>query len=377
MANKNYYEILGVSKTATQDEIKSAYRKLVKQYHPDLHPNDETCAAKFKEINEANEVLSDPQKRQQYDYELENPYASAGGFGGASGGDPFSGFGDIFSNIFSGFGGGDDRASRKGKDITYEINLSFLDAALGCTKEFSYNRKDKCPDCNGTGAKGGTAFKTCEKCNGIGTVKVSSGSGFFRTITTRVCDACGGVGKIILEKCPTCNGKGTCKKNQTVKFDIPAGADNGSYIRRKGYGETPDYGGEPGDLIVMFTVKEHRIFKRKDFDLYVTVPIDFKTACMGGKVLIPALDKPFEYNVPDGIQSGKVIVMRGKGIKGRTRTGDMYVTFQVETPAKLTLEQKTALGVLCDGFTSRTNPAMNTFKENMGKEYGVDPYIKS
>ncbi len=374
MAKSNYYDILGVSKTASQDEIKSAYRKLVKQYHPDLHPNDENCAAKFKEINEANEVLSDPQKRQQYDYELENPYA--GNFGG--GGSSFSGFGgfdDIFSNIFSGFGSnGDAKATRRGRDITYEINLSFLDAALGCTKEFSYSRKDKCPDCNGTGAKSGTAYKTCEKCNGAGSVKVSSGSGFFRTISTRVCDCCNGTGKVITDKCPSCKGRGTTNKNTTVKFDIPAGADNGSYMKRKGYGEAPDFGGEAGDLIVMFTVKEHRIFKRKDFDLYVTIPIDFKTACLGGKVLIPGLDKPFEYTVPDGIQSGKVVVMRNKGIKGRSRTGDMYVTFQVETPTKLSSSQKKAISELCDGISSRQSPQINSFKDNMGKEFGVDPY---
>ena len=372
MANKNYYEILGVSKTASQDEIKAAYRKLVKQYHPDLHPNDAGCAAKFKEINEANEVLSDPQKRSQYDFELENPYAAHGNFAG--GDNPFAGFGDIFSNIFSGFGGSSEPQRHRGRDITYELSLSFLDAALGCTKELTYSRKDKCSDCRGTGAKNGTALKQCAKCGGKGQVSYASGSGFFRTVTTRVCDECRGLGHIITEQCPTCRGKGTTLVNTKVKFDIPAGADNGSYIKRRGYGETPDNGGEAGDLIVVFSVKPHKLFTRKQFDLYVTVPIPFKTACLGGKVKIPGLDKAFEYTVPDGTQSGKVICIRGKGIKSRSRTGDLYVTIQVETPVKLSKKQKDDITSLFDELENKQSPMMNTYKDNMSKDFGVDPY---
>lgn len=372
MASKNYYDILGVSKTASADEIKAAYRKLVKQYHPDLHPNDAECASKFKEINEANEVLSDPQKRSQYDFELENPYASQGGFAGGE--NPFSGFGDIFSNIFGGFGGSSEPQRQRGRDITYELSLSFLDAALGCTKELTYSRKDKCADCRGTGAKDGTALKQCAKCGGKGQVSYASGSGFFRTVTTRICDECRGLGHIITEPCPTCRGKGTAVVNTKVKFDIPAGADNGSYIKRRGYGETPDNGGEAGDLIVLFSVKPHKLFTRKQFDLYVTVPVPFKTACLGGKVRIPGLDKAFEYNIPDGTQSGKVICFKGKGIRSRTRTGDLYVTVQVETPVKLSRKQKEDISSLFDDIDSKQSPLINTYKENMGKDFGVDPY---
>jgi len=315
MAKKNYYDILGVSRNASQAEIKSAYRKLVKEYHPDLHPNDEACANKFKEINEANEILSDPQKREQYNFELDNPYTQS--YGASN--DPFSGFGDIFSNIFNGFASSNnDVRKKRGQDISYQVDLSFLDAALGCTREITYTRKDRCADCRGTGAKNGTALKQCTKCNGSGYVKYAQGSGFFRTVTTRVCDECNGAGRIVIDSCPTCKGKGTAKTNTTVKFEIPAGTDKSSYIRRRGYGEAPDYGGEPGDLIIVFNIKPHKLFKRKDFDLHVTVPIPFKTACFGGKVKIPTLDKPIDYSVPDGIQSGKVVVFKGKGIRNNT-----------------------------------------------------------
>jgi molecular chaperone DnaJ len=372
MSKNNYYETLGVARDATQEEIKASYRKLVKQYHPDLHPNDPECVKKFKEINEANEILSDPQKRQQYDYELDNPYAQSFGAGG---GDPFAGFGDIFSNIFTGFGGG-ETARRRGRDVTYELELSFLDAALGCTKEISYTRKDKCSDCRGTGAKNGTALKSCAKCNGTGTVKTASGSGFFRTVSTRVCEDCRGVGRIILENCPVCRGKGTTNATTTVKFDIPAGADNGSYIKRRGYGETPENGGDAGDLIVFFSVKGHKIFTRKDFHLYVTIPVPFKTACLGGKIKIPCLDKPVEYTIPEGTQSGKVITLKGKGINGRSKTGNLYATIQVETPVKLTRRQKDAIAAFCDDMETKQNPMMNSFKDNMGKEFGVNPYEK-
>ncbi|MBO7377258.1 MAG: molecular chaperone DnaJ [Clostridia bacterium] len=376
MAEKNYYDVLGVSKTASQDEIKAAYRKLVKQYHPDLHPNDAECAAKFKEVNEANEILSDPDKRKQYDFELENPYARGYGNSAAGTGDPFAGFGDIFSTIFGGFNSSAARepARRRGKDITYELELSFLDAALGCTKEINYTRKDKCADCRGTGAKNGTALKQCSACGGTGQIKYTSGSGFFRTITTRPCAECDGTGKIITENCPTCRGKGTAMVNTKVRFDIPAGADKGSYIKRKGYGETPDKGGDPGDLIIFFIVKPHKLFSRKDFNIYVTVPISFKTACFGGKVKIPGLDKAFEYSIPDGIQSGKTVCFKGKGIHNRSKTGDMYVTFQVETPVRLSRQQKEAISALYDGMENKQNPMMNSYKDNMSKDFGMNPY---
>lgn len=379
MADKNYYEILGVGRKATDAEIKSAYRKLVKQYHPDLHPGDANAAAKFKEVNEANEVLSDPQKRAAYDYELDHPGmrgagGGTGGFGGFSG---FGGFGDIFNDIFSGFGGGSAGSSARaeqGDDITREVVLSFLDAAKGCTKEIRYTRNEPCPTCKGTGAKNGTSYKTCEKCGGSGQVRYAQDTLFGRTIRMATCDACGGTGRKITEMCPDCKGKGYVRKETVVTLNIPAGADTNSYIRKKGFGQASAKGGAPGDLIVIFRVEPHKIFKRKDKDLYVELPVSFKTAALGGKVRIPGIDEPFEYLIPEGTQSGTVFCVRGKGLKTRTGTGNMYVTVTVEVPAKLTREQKRFIEGL-DGATDIKQTAkMRAFRDNMQAMYGVDPY---
>ena len=202
------------------------------------------------------------------------------------------------------------------------------------------------------------------------------GSGFFRTVTTKVCDECRGLGKKITENCPSCKGRGTTNATTKVKIDIPAGADNGSYIKRRGYGETPDNGGDPGDLLIFFSVKEHKLFTRKDYNLYVTVPVPFKTACLGGKIKIPGLEKAIEYSIPEGTQSGKVICLKGKGINGRGKAGNLYATIQVETPVKLSRKQKEAIAALCDEMDGKQNPLMNTYKDNMSKDYGVDPYEK-
>ncbi|MBR1868160.1 MAG: molecular chaperone DnaJ [Clostridia bacterium] len=376
---KNYYETLGVDKKATLDEIKSAYRKLARQYHPDLHPNDEECAKKFKEINEANEVLSDPQKRQQYDFELENPGRSAGGFGGFGGsGGGFGGFSDIFGDIFSQFTGGGRTAEqdRTGQDITIEVELSFLDAAKGCKKEVTYTRKEPCAACRSTGAKNGTAYKTCEKCHGSGTIQYASGNSIFRTIQTRVCDSCGGSGKIITEKCASCGGKGYQRKSTTVKFDIPAGADTGSYMRKRGFGEASTMGGDPGDLIVVFKVAPHKLFKRKDFDLYLDLPIDFKTAALGGKVKVPTLDDVADLEIPEGTQSGKVFLVRGKGIAARRGTGNLYVTVNVEVPTKLSKAQKQKLMDFDSDVEIKQYDKMKKYSDGVQSLYGRTPYNK-
>ncbi len=374
---KNYYEILGVDKKATQDEIKSQYRKLVKQYHPDLHPNDESVAAKFKEINEANEVLSDPQKRQQYDYELENPFASAGGnYSGGFSGD-FSGFSDIFGDIFSQFtGGGSSRASSKraGTNIGVTVTLSFMDAAKGCTKEITYKRTEPCSSCKGTGAKDGTKYTTCETCKGSGQVQQAVGGGFFKTVRIVTCPKCGGSGKNIIEKCTDCGGKGYKSVNTTLNIDIPAGADNGSYITKRGYGNASTNGGESGNLIVEFKVLDHKLFKRKGFDLFVTVPISIKTACLGGKVQIPTLDKPYELSIPDGTQSGKEFMIRGKGINSKYGIGNLYVTVFVEIPTKLSRSQKSMISDFDDEIDVKQTSKMNEYKVNVQSLYGVNPY---
>lgn len=381
MAAKNYYEILGVSKTASQDEIKSAYRKLVKQYHPDLHPNDPACAEKFKEINEANEVLSDEKRRKQYDFELEHP--NMGGFGGFSGGSAgggFSGFGgfeDIFEDIFGSFGGGSRtraQAKSQGEDITVEISLSFLDAAKGCTKDITYTRNQPCASCKGTGAKNGTAYKTCEKCGGTGQVQYVNNSGFFRSVSVRACDECHGTGKKIIDTCPDCRGKGYVRSTTKVTLNIPAGADTGSYMRKRGYGEASRNGGEAGDLIVVFKVEDSKIFRRKNFDLYVDLPISYKTAALGGKVEVPTIDDTFTYTIPEGTPSGKTFCVRGKGIRGARGSGDLYIVVSVEIPAKLTREQKKLIEELDANLDVKQCEKMKRYKDNLQAMYGRNPY---
>lgn len=375
---KNYYEILGVSKDASQDEIKKAYRTLVKKYHPDLHPNDKQAAEKFKEINEANEVLSDETKRRNYD-----TYGSAdgnmGGFGGQGGGfGGFGDFGDIFSDIFGGFGGQRTRAQTKtkGDDITVEISLSFLDAAKGCNREVVYMRNEPCAACKGTGAKGGTAYKTCERCGGTGQVQYAQSNGFFRSVSVRPCEECKGTGKKVIESCKECNGKGYARAQTKVSFNIPAGADTGSYLKKVGFGQASTNGGPAGDLIVVIKVEPSKIFKRKNFDLYVQVPISFKTAVVGGKINVPLLDETMEYTVPEGTQSGKVFFVRGKGIKTGRGTGDLYIEIVVEVPYKLTREQRKLLDQLDDATDIKQCPKMKMYKDNLETMYGKNPYGK-
>ena len=373
---KNYYEILGVSKTATQDEIKSAYRKLAKQYHPDLHPNDPACAEKFKEINEAHETLSDEKKRKEYDFQLEHP--NMGGFSGFGGGG-FGGFEDIFGDIFGSFTGGSrSRAQTKtpGQDITLEVTLSFLDAAKGCRRDVSYNRNKPCSSCRGTGAKNGTAYKTCEKCGGTGQIQYVTNGGLFRQVSVRACDECNGTGKKIIDACPDCKGKGYTKKQTTVTFDIPAGADNGSYMTKRGYGEASKNGGPAGDLIVVFKVEPSRIFQRKKFDLYVEVPITYKKAVLGGKVEVPTIDETITYAIPEGTQSGKVFCIRGKGIKTSRGVGDLYLTVVVEIPTKISRSQRKTITELDDDITIKQYDKIKKYKDNIETMYGVNPYVE-
>lgn len=376
---KNYYETLGVPKNASSDDIKKAYRKLVKEYHPDLHPNDPSCAEKFKEINEANEILSDEKKRKQYDFELEHPGASAGGFGGFGGGG-FGGFEDIFGDIFSSFTGGGRSsgasAKTRGQDITIELKLSFLDAAKGAKREITYNRNAPCQTCKGTGAKSGSAYKTCPKCGGTGQVQYVNNNGIFRSVNVRPCDECNGTGKKIIEQCPDCKGKGYTRSTTKITIDIPAGADTGSYMKKRGYGEASRNGGDPGDLIIVFTLESSKIFKRKGFDLYVEVPISYKTAVLGGKVEVPTIDDTFSYSIPEGTQSGKVFMVRGKGIRTSRGIGDLYIVVNIEVPMKLSRDQKNKLNDLDDGLELKQYFSMRQYRDNIETLYGKNPYEK-
>ncbi len=372
---KNYYEVLGVSKDASEEEIRAAYKKLVKQYHPDLHPNDKLAAEKFKEINEANEVLSDKQKRAAYDYEQAHPgmggMNGAGGFGGGG----FGGFSDIFDSIFQGFGGGASvQRDTTGEDIQINMTLSFMDAAKGCRREVSYTRNEPCPVCGGTGAKNGSAYKTCPKCSGRGQVRYTQETVFGRTVRVGACPDCGGTGKLITEKCPDCKGKGFIRRETKLTLDIPAGADTNSYIRKRGYGQASTEGGEPGDLIVVFRVEPHKLFSRKNNDLYVDVPIPFRTAALGGKVMVPGLDDAIPFDIPEGTQSGQTFTLRGKGLRTRSGTGNLYLRAVVEVPARLTREQKKALADAMESVDLRQFDKSKKYSDTLNALYGKDAY---
>lgn len=372
---KNYYEILGVDRNATQDEIKAAYRKLALKYHPDRNQGSAEATERFKEINDANDTLSDPEKRKKYDYELDHPEMA--GFGGFEGGGFEGDFSDIFSSIFGGAFGGGTRTQRPsvGESIQIEMRLSFMDAAKGCKKTLNYRRNAPCTSCGGTGAKGGTAFATCNKCGGRGVTKTVVNTMFGRTIQQSVCSECGGNGRQIKEKCPDCRGRGFVQKDNEVVVDIPAGADTGSYVKYRGMGQAPVGGGTPGDLIVVFRVEPHKIFTREGFDLHVDLPINFLTAALGGKVKVPTIDETFEFTVPEGTQSGQTFTIRGKGIKTLRRgTGNLILHVIVEVPTKLSRSQRKALENIFDDITLKQHDRMKRYADNVESLYGEGAY---
>lgn len=378
---KNYYDILGVDKKATPEQIKSAYRKLAMKYHPDRNQGDEVAAEKFKEINEANEVLSDEQKRAAYDYELEHP--GMGGFGGGfSGfdGAGFGGFEDIFSSIFGGGFGGSARSAQSevGEDIQKQMTLSFMDAAKGCTKTLSYMRNEPCEACNSTGAKGGTKYSSCSRCGGKGIVQTVQNTMFGRTIRQSTCPDCSGTGRTIDEKCPECKGKGWQRKETEVTFTIPAGVDEKSYIRKRGYGQAAPKGGPSGDLIVTFRIESHKLFLRNGFDLLVDLPVSFQIAALGGTVKVPTLDDTFDFTIPEGTQSGQVFTIRGKGIKSaRGGTGNLILKVFVEVPTKITREQRKKIEALYEDVELKQYDKMKRYSENVESFYGKKPFSKS
>ena len=355
MAEKDLYSILGISKNATDADIKSAYRKLAKQYHPDLYasaPANEKAAAeaKFKEINAAYEILSDPQKKAHYDrYGAEGP--QGGGFSGFGNDFGSGGFEDIINNIFSSFTGGRgghvDRANSKidGDDITIKLTLDLKEAAFGCEKEINVKRVEKCPDCNGTGSKSPGGMKTCPKCGGTGEKRTVQNSIFGQIVNTTVCDECHGRGKIITDPCKTCGGRGEILKSRVVKVSVPAGVDSGQSMTYYNEGNAGKNGGSNGNLIILLDIKPHPKFKRKGSDLFVDVPITFTQAALGCKVEAPTLSDKVVYVVPEATQSGTVFRLKGKGIKmlRKEAYGDLHVTIIVETPKSLNREQKSLL----------------------------------
>ncbi len=378
MANKDYYEILGVQKGADADEIKSAYRRLAKKYHPDLNKAPE-AAEKFKEINEAYEVLGDDKKRANYDQygSADGPQFSGGGsggfgdfFGGGQGG--FSGgFSDIFSDIFSAFGGGGNgggsRVQQRGDDINISMKLTFEEAVFGVEKIVSFNRVEACSRCSGTGAKNGKEFSTCSDCKGAGRVRYQQNTMFGTTIRESVCPRCGGNGKMIKIKCEECDGKGYQKERASVKVKVPAGIDDGQTIRMRGEGNAPHGQGISGDLNIRISVASHKIFKRVGTDLLFDMYVPFTTCLLGGKVEIPLTKGKTTLDIKEGTQSGTVMRLKGKGVKvlNRESYGDLLITIKSEPPRILNKKTKELLKQIDENLSESDFPKSKEFTNRM------------
>lgn len=353
---RDYYEVLGVSKTASDDEIKKAYRKLAKQYHPDLNPGDATAEAKFKEANEAYEVLSDSDKKARYDqygHAGVDPNFGAGGFGGGFGGfgDAFD-LGDILGSMFGGgfggFGGGrqqNPNAPRKGSTIQTSVTISFEEAAKGCKKKVNITKVERCSECSGTGAAKGTSPENCQTCGGRGQVNVQQRTPFGVISTTKQCSTCGGRGKVVKNPCPNCAGTGLKSKNQSVEVDIPAGIDDRQALNVRGGGNPGVNGGPTGDLRVNVNVRPHPFFEREGFDVWCEFTVTFAQAALGDTLYVPTLDGKVKYNLPAGTQPGEVFRFRNRGIQqlsGKGR-GDQFVKIIVDVPKNLNQKQKDML----------------------------------
>ena len=358
MANKDYYSILGVDKSASDDEIKSAYRRLAKKYHPDLNKTEE-AANKFKEINEAYEVLGDAKKRANYDQFGSadgNPFgggAQGGGFGDFFGGNG-GGFSDIFSDIFSAFGGGrggSTRMQERGSDINIAVNLTFEEACFGCEKNISIGRLETCASCKGTGAKNGSDFVTCSECNGTGRVRFQQNTLFGTTIRESVCPKCNGRGRVVKDKCPDCNGKGVQKTNKTIKVKFPAGIDNDQTLRMRGEGNA-SADGINGDLNIKISVTPHKVLVRKGSDLYMDLYLPFTTTLLGGKVEVPTPGGNYSLTIPELTASGTVMRVKGKGVKqlNRESYGDLLVTIKAEVPKNLDKQSRQKLQDIADAI---------------------------
>lgn len=346
---KDLYEALGLQKGASDEEIKKAYRKLAKKYHPDLNPGDKTAEEKMKEVNAAYEILSDPEKKARYDQ-----FGHAGvdpSYGG--GGGQYSGFedfdlGSIFDSFFGGgMGGGQTRRSgpRKGESIRASVTLTFEEAAFGCQKQITVNRVETCPDCGGSGAKAGTSAETCPDCHGTGQIKTTQRTILGMMSTSSPCSRCRGTGKIIKDPCPSCRGAGSLRKQRMITVQIPAGIDHGQTTSVRGEGNAGQNGGPAGDIFVTVNVTPHEIFKRRGQDVMVELPVTFVQAALGAELEAPSIDGKISYNMPEGTQPDTVFRIRGKGIpnlNGRGR-GDQFIKVKIEIPRNLTREQKDIL----------------------------------
>lgn len=379
MADKrDYYEVLGVSRDASEADLKKAFHKLAKQYHPDLHPNDKECEAKFKEINEAYEVLSDSEKRAKYDqfgHAGVDPNFGAGQAGGGFGG--FGGMDDILNSFFGGFGfGGGGRsanpnAPRQGEDIEARINIDFMDACKGVKKTIRLNKLEQCSECHGTGAQPGTSPKTCPDCNGTGQVRVTQRTPFGNIMQTARCNRCGGKGKIIDSPCKSCSGKGMVKRTSTREIEIPAGVDDGQTLRISGGGHCGINGGPNGDLHILVNVRPDPIFERRGFDIWTEVPITYGQAVLGSEIVVPTIDGKVKYTIPEGTQAGTVFRLREKGVQRlyQKSRGDHYVRVGIEVPRNLTKEQKAQLQKFDDSMTERNYQKRQSFFEKLKEKF--------
>ncbi len=347
MGKRDFYEVLGVQRGAGQEEIKKAFRKLARKYHPDANREDPNAAEKFKEINEAYEVLSDPDSRARYD---QFGHVGAGGFGGGPEGfgQDFSGFGgihDIFDMFFGGGGGGRTRGPQRGVDLRYDLHLTLEEAASGFEKELNIPRLEECPTCHGSGAKPGTSPVTCKACRGTGQVQHVQNTILGRVATSRPCERCGGEGRIIESPCLECHAQGRVKKTRKITVKIPAGVDSGHRLRMSGEGEAGERGGPPGDLFIVIHLKPHSVFRRKDDDIHCEVDVSITQAALGAEVEVPALNGMTSLRIPEGTQTGADFRLRGKGLprlRGVGR-GDQWVHVRVKTPTDLSDKERELL----------------------------------
>lgn len=367
MAKRDYYEVLGVERGASDAEIKSAYRRLAKKYHPDLNPGDKAAEEAFKEVNEAYEVLSDDQRRARYDqFGHEDPTAAGGNYGsytsytGGAGG-----FEDIFESIFGGggfggFGGSTRQAQNgpvRGNDLRYNLTISFEEAVFGCKKEINIARDENCEQCGGTGAKPGTSPKTCDQCHGTGQVTRIQQTMLGSMRTASPCPKCGGTGQVIPDPCPKCGGKGTVRRQRSITVTIPAGIDNGQALTLRGQGEPGKRGGGAGDLYVAISVRPHRKFRRDGANLYSEMNISFAQAALGDELTIETLREPVKQTITEGTQPGQVLRVKGQGVpslRNPSQRGDLFVTLNVEVPKRLNEKQRMALRLFDDAMGGKT-----------------------